>query len=57
MLIRLCKAAFVNDDALLKQLYLVTMQVTEKWKMPLKAWGSILSQLMVTYGDRALVSL
>ncbi len=51
------KAAFVSDDALLKQLYLVTMQVTEKWTMPLKAWGSILSQLMVLYGDRVQVPL
>lgn len=28
------KSAFVSDDALLKQLYLVTMQVSEKWTMP-----------------------
>ena len=51
------KAAFVSDDALLKQLYLVTMQVTEKWTMPLKSWGSILAQLMVLYADRVQVPL
>ena len=30
------KSAFVSDDALVKQLYLVTMRVTEKWTMPIK---------------------
>jgi len=51
------KAAFVSDDALLKQLYLVIMQVTEKWTMPLKNWGSILTQLMVLYGERVRAAL
>ena len=46
------KGAFVSDDALLKQLYLVTIQVTDKWTMPMKAWAQILAQLMVLYGDR-----
>ena len=49
------KAAFVSDDALLKQLYLVVMQVTEKWTMPIQAWGNILAQLMVVYGERVRV--
>jgi transposase-like protein len=51
------KSAFVSDDALLKQLYLVTMHVTEKWTMPIKDWGGILMQLMVHFGDRVTVSL
>ena len=51
------KSAFVSDDALLKQLYLVTMQVTEKWTMPIKDWGGILMQLMVFFGDRVRVTL
>jgi len=51
------KSAFVSDDALLKQLYLVIMQVTGKWTMPIKDWGSILAQLMVLYGDRVKVPL
>jgi len=51
------KSAFVSDDALLKQLYLVTMQVTEKWTMPIKDWGSILVQLMIFFGDRVQVTL
>ena len=51
------KSAFVSDDALLKQLYLVVMQVTEKWTMPIKDWESILAQLMVVYGERVRVPL
>jgi putative transposase len=46
------KSAFVSDDALLKQLYLTTMQVTEKWTMPIRDWGSILACLMMYFGDR-----
>jgi len=51
------KSAFVSDDALPKQLYLMTMQVTEKWMMPIKDWGSILMQLMIFFGDRVNVTL
>lgn len=51
------KSAFVSDDALLKQLYLVTMQVTDKWTMPIKDWGSILMHLMIYFGDRVNVRL
>lgn len=51
------KSAFVSDDALLKQLYLVTMHVTDKWTMPIKEWGSILMHLMIYFGDRVNVRL
>ena len=51
------KSAFVSDDALLKQLYLVTMQVTDKCTMPIKDWGGILMQLMIFFGDRVNVTL
>ena len=51
------KSALVSDGALLKQLYLVTMHVTEKWTMPIKGWGSILMQLMIFFGGRVNVTL
>ena len=51
------KSAFVSDDALLKQLYLVTMQVTDRWTMAIKDWGNILMQLMIYFGDRVNVTL
>ena len=46
------KSAFVSDDALLKQLYLVTVRIIEKWTMPIPGWGNILMHLMVYFGDR-----
>jgi transposase-like protein len=46
------KSAFVNDDALLKQLYLVTMRVIEKWTMPIKDWGVVYTHLTVFFGER-----
>lgn len=51
------KSAFVSDDALLKQLYLVTMRVTEKWTMPIRDWGNILVHLMIYFGDRVNILL
>jgi transposase-like protein len=47
------KSAFVSDDALLKQLYLVTMRIMDKWTMPIKDWGNILTHLSVYFGERA----
>jgi len=51
------KSAFVSDDALLKQLYLVTMQVTERWTMAIRDWGGILMHLMVYFEDRVTIRL
>lgn len=46
------KSAFVSDDALMKILYLATMNITEKWTMPIKNWGTILDHLCIYFGDR-----
>lgn len=54
---KVTKSAFVSDGALLKQLYLIIMQVIEKWTMPLRDWGNILMCLMVNFGDRINRSL
>jgi len=51
------KTAFVSDDALLKQLYLVMIQVTNRWTMPILHWHDILVQLMIFFGDRVSVRL
>jgi len=47
------KSAFVSDDALLKQLYLVTLRVTEKWTMPIQNWPEIMAHLIAYFGNRA----
>ena len=46
------KSAFVYDDALMKILYLTTMQIVDKWTMPVRDWGMILDNLMIYFGDR-----
>ena len=51
------KSAFVSDGALMKVLYLATMNITEKWSMPIRDWGMILDNLMVYFGDRIDISL
>ena len=33
------KSAFVSDDALMKILYLATMNIVDKWTMPIRGWG------------------
>jgi putative transposase len=45
------KSVFPTDDALLKMLYLATMDVTRKWTMRVKNWGMILSQFSVYFED------
>jgi transposase-like protein len=49
------KSAFVSDDALLKQLYLATMQIMDKWTMPIQNWGIILMSLTIYFGDRVKI--
>ena len=51
------KGAFVSDDALMKQLYLTTIQITDKWTMPIRDWGNILMHLIIYFGDRANVRI
>jgi putative transposase len=49
------KSAFVSDDALMKILYLATINITEKWTMPIRNWGTIFDHLKVFFGDRVPV--
>ena len=49
------KSAFVSDDALMKILYLATMDITKKWTMPIKNWPMILDHLVIYFGDRVNV--
>jgi len=46
------KSAFVSDDALMKMLYLVTMQVTEKWTQQIRDWPAIMDNLVIHFGNR-----
>lgn len=46
------KSIFPSDEALLKMLYLSTMDVTRKWTGRVQNWGQMLLQLSVFFPDR-----
>ena len=46
------KSIFPNDQALLKMLYLATMDATDRWTMRLRDWPLILSQLTIYFKER-----
>ena len=46
------KGSFPSDESLLKILYLIVMNDSEKCTLPLPNWGSILNQLHVYFGER-----
>jgi transposase-like protein len=46
------KGSFMGDDSLFKILYLIVMDQSEKWTMPIPNWGVILGQLTVYFRDR-----
>lgn len=48
------KSIFPTDEALLKMLYLATMDVTRKWTGRVQNWGQILLQLSVFFPDREI---
>lgn len=51
------KGAFTSDMALLKLLYLVVQQISEKWTMPLHNWSLTLSQLYIRFEERLKLHL
>ncbi|MEC0371641.1 IS256 family transposase [Paenibacillus chibensis] len=46
------KSIFPTDEALLKMLYLATMDVTRKWTGRVQNWGQMLLQFSVFFQDR-----
>lgn len=46
------KSIFPNDKALLKMLYLATMDATERWTSRLRDWPLILSKLTIYFKER-----
>lgn len=51
------KSIFPNDEALLKILYLVTIDVTDKWVNRVPGWQSIITKLAIRFGDRVKLNL
>lgn len=48
------KGAFTSDQALLKLMYLIIKDISEKWTMPIQNWPTAFSQLYIKFGDRIL---
>lgn len=46
------KTAYPTDESLIKILYLVTMEISKKWNMPIREWKSCISQLAIYFNDR-----
>jgi transposase-like protein len=51
------KGAFTSDTALLKLVYLATMNIEKKWTQPLNNWALTASQLFIRFGDRMKLEL
>ena len=49
------RSVFPNETALLKALYLATMEAVKKWTMPIHHWGKVLGELEIMYEDRLLI--
>lgn len=46
------RSVFPSDTALLKSLYLCTVQATKKWSMPLRNWGRVYGEFSIMYEGR-----
>ncbi len=46
------KGSFTNDMALLKLIYLATINISKKWTQPLQNWSLTISQLSIIFGER-----
>ena len=51
------KTAYPNDEALIKIVYLATMDIYKKWTKPLKDWTSSISQFAIYFSDRLTTEL
>ena len=46
------RSVFPSPTALMKTLYLSTMQVTRRWSQPLRNRGTVYGEFCIMYGDR-----
>ncbi len=51
------KGAFTSDMALIKLVYLATMNIQKKWTSPLQSWSLTIQQLYIKFGDRIQLDL
>jgi putative transposase len=46
------KGTFPTDEALIKLVYLASIDVSKKWNQKIRDWNSIINQLTIIYADR-----
>jgi len=46
------RSVFPSDKALLKALYLSTLQATKKWYLPIREWGKVYGEFAIMYEGR-----
>ena len=46
------RTVYSSDKALLKALYLSTLEVTKKWSQPLRNWGKVYGEFSIIYEGR-----
>lgn len=46
------KGAFSNEDAIVKQIYLATINANTRWKGQIFGWASVINELNQYFGDR-----
>lgn len=51
------KGAFTSDMALLKLIYLATLNIQKKWTQPLHNWSITISQLSIKFAERLKLNL
>ena len=45
------KTSFPTDDSLRKSIYLSVQEITKKWNIPVRSWGTILGQIGIFFED------
>jgi transposase-like protein len=48
------RGAFLNDEAIMKLLYLALHNVAKRWTQPIHDWKAALNQFVILYGERVL---
>jgi len=46
------KTQFVDDNSVLKAVYLAIMNIEKKWTMPIQNWGFVLQQFLTIFGEK-----
>ena len=46
------KSSFPTDDSLMKLLYMIVIDASEKWTLPIRDWGLVVNQLRIYFSER-----